>query len=610
MADAPSTAKRKKEVVIIGGGVAGCMTALQLAKNPDYHVTLLEAQDQILNGTSLLFSRVHLGGEYPLDLDTAKACLYGGVTMKWLLPDHIFSKAPPIRYLIGNNTQRFGENEESRLRKEADANQEFRGTRRKAKKVKKDDDTPKNGLTHARFWEMYQSLQRTYDSIIRDILDIFSVNRNSKLTPEEVEAGLYGSANDLLKVLSHSQYADCKNVYGGFQTQERGLNVPRFLATLQLGLEEEVKKGNITIRTNHKVKPSILGRGPDGRIKANKERGISGNFKNGFTVECENGENLKADLVVNAAWTGGPEITPLIYRSNKDIKVDVHRRAMMVIDLPEGWKTPGVFQLLGEHGDGGMLSPYNDKIALCYLPDKEAAYRLGSKELTSDHPAILPDEFPELTDAQKEAWSRQYYKLLQERFPLLKEHSYEQAKPRLILRDLMVPDKHLHMRKHQNVQEVRETRSLGMGGLIQGLNLRQEQQLSTTLLRTNDAIIEFKPGIFTVYPPKGTYALNTAIQASAMIDTRFALPDHALLVAPDMWELVKDGLYNDQYSLKNLQRPSDQYITDFCAKRQDLDPRMALDSWPELPLPSPWQGRFNPGGGGSRPVMSGGGRGV
>ena len=58
-----------------------------LAKNPKYHITLIEAQPHLLNGASCIASRLHLGGEYPLDTDTASVFTVTVVMLDALQPD-------------------------------------------------------------------------------------------------------------------------------------------------------------------------------------------------------------------------------------------------------------------------------------------------------------------------------------------------------------------------------------------------------------------------------------------------------------------------------------------------------------------------------------------
>jgi glycine/D-amino acid oxidase-like deaminating enzyme len=63
-----------KTIIIIGGGIAGCTTALELAKNnnPETEIIILEQSPEILQGTSARTpGRMGLGYHY-FDAETAK----------------------------------------------------------------------------------------------------------------------------------------------------------------------------------------------------------------------------------------------------------------------------------------------------------------------------------------------------------------------------------------------------------------------------------------------------------------------------------------------------------------------------------------------------------
>jgi hypothetical protein len=61
-----------KNIAIIGGGIFGATTAIELSRS-GYNVTLFEKHSDILMGaTSKSVLRLHLGFHYPRDLDTAK----------------------------------------------------------------------------------------------------------------------------------------------------------------------------------------------------------------------------------------------------------------------------------------------------------------------------------------------------------------------------------------------------------------------------------------------------------------------------------------------------------------------------------------------------------
>ena len=67
----------KCDVIVIGGGIFGCLTAIELSKK-GLRVQLHEKNDQIMIGASLNNqNRLHLGYHYPRDLETASQCQKG-----------------------------------------------------------------------------------------------------------------------------------------------------------------------------------------------------------------------------------------------------------------------------------------------------------------------------------------------------------------------------------------------------------------------------------------------------------------------------------------------------------------------------------------------------
>jgi len=69
--------KRGLSAIVIGGGIHGIMSAIELAKE-GFKTTILEKNAQILQGTSgATHNRAHLGYHYPRSDETAKECLEG-----------------------------------------------------------------------------------------------------------------------------------------------------------------------------------------------------------------------------------------------------------------------------------------------------------------------------------------------------------------------------------------------------------------------------------------------------------------------------------------------------------------------------------------------------
>lgn len=72
----------RADVAVIGGGIFGCLTAIELA-NKGFTVSLLEKNSDLLQGASLNNqNRLHLGYHYPRDVDTALQCQRGFADFK------------------------------------------------------------------------------------------------------------------------------------------------------------------------------------------------------------------------------------------------------------------------------------------------------------------------------------------------------------------------------------------------------------------------------------------------------------------------------------------------------------------------------------------------
>jgi glycine/D-amino acid oxidase-like deaminating enzyme len=65
------------DVVVVGGGIFGCLIAIELTKN-GHSVSLFEQNNNIMQGASLNNqNRLHLGYHYPRDFETVKQCQRG-----------------------------------------------------------------------------------------------------------------------------------------------------------------------------------------------------------------------------------------------------------------------------------------------------------------------------------------------------------------------------------------------------------------------------------------------------------------------------------------------------------------------------------------------------
>jgi glycine/D-amino acid oxidase-like deaminating enzyme len=88
--------KQKELHVVIGAGIAGCLSAI-FRSRAGYHVILLERQQAVSPGsypvcteTSNIVSENHSGAEYPFDPQSARDCLDGRIDNERLFPDVIY----------------------------------------------------------------------------------------------------------------------------------------------------------------------------------------------------------------------------------------------------------------------------------------------------------------------------------------------------------------------------------------------------------------------------------------------------------------------------------------------------------------------------------------
>ncbi len=548
----------REEVTIIGGGRGGVETALMLARQtvrdkntgnetPKYHITLIEAQNSLLNGASLIASRLHLGGEYPLDTQTAQDCLEGALMFKLLMPANVYTNVPPMKFLVAEETQKHGEKPES--------------------------TEDEKSLTMAKYEAAYKVIEHNYSLAVTQLKAKLHLQSNT-----EAEKLLFGPKSELFQKIpsgADDGYADYNKgdtkIAGGFQSKEPGINVGKFLATLQMELEREQEKGNITILTGHKV----------------SKDGIKGQLGK-FEVHCnKNGSEIiiPSSQVIVTAWKDGPEIIPHLGEDEKgrEKQVTVFKRAMLLVDLPAGWKTPPAFIMLGKHG--GMLSPYNDKTAICYLPIQEAAYR-KNYTLTDSQPS-LPADWDKITPEEKGNWAQRYFELLKERFPVLQDAS----NPRLIVRDTLSFQPDIDQRQYEAVSEVRSGKRMAMKQIAnQGMEQEQEQQLQQAmLLERGDHLppseVVGRPGLFTLYPTKATYATRSAVQATEMVMERSSQRNMETIIIPPEHPL--NCILNNmgKYSLAKMQEPKPLFMQRFAKQHPDLfgesqDMKITQDSWP------------------------------
>ena len=88
--------KHMKKIAVLGGGIAGVTTALELVKNDTNAVTLFESKAHILEGTSARTpGRMGLGFHYLADLDSAYQYLQSTVGFAKQFPGFILGRGQP-----------------------------------------------------------------------------------------------------------------------------------------------------------------------------------------------------------------------------------------------------------------------------------------------------------------------------------------------------------------------------------------------------------------------------------------------------------------------------------------------------------------------------------
>lgn len=612
----------KEEIAIIGGGLGGVMTALMLAKDPTYHVTLIEAQDGLLKGASSIAARLHLGGEYPLDPSTANDCLMGAVIWKLLMPNHgldesqenIYTPVPPMKFTVGKETHAYGE-----------AHPDEPGT-----------------LTLEKYHAAYRKIrdgyedEKGYHEGYRDIFE--KVKQGMGWDDATTAKALFGMPDDLIRPLEPEELRGYdKLVPGGFQSQELGLNIPKYLTMLVAEIESLQEQGRLTLMTNHKVQ----------EIETfDPEDTASGPAK--FRVQFEMAKPVDADQVVVAAWQGGPELTGVGMDGEFYKGITVSKRAMLIIDTPPGFSIPPAFIMQdGMHDDGAMLAAFNDKVALCYLPPKRIEEHIegikynkptayikdtlltDDNDVTSTTPSMPMDwrnwnqpmqllgsylgQYPGLVpehDAKdyswtrlqpQEKWTETYLALAKKRFPELEGAT----NARLAIFDTMNFQTGLHLRRHEAVEEVENDHLVHDS---QNITLRFSQR--TSLRVDLDLDLDLRPeerqpvvedekrhGLFTLYPTKATYSVHAALQAAAMVQERSARnqnpghPDYAERVSPPenmletlLAESVEQARQNiAHYSQGHMPEPSPEQYTKYFAANPHLSPKMLEPTWGQQP---------------------------
>lgn len=194
-----------KTVVIIGGGIAGCSAALELAEK-GYKVILLESKSELLSGSSdNTPCRLGLGFHYA-DQETA---------VKYLKSTLAFVKKYGSEYIVGNS-------------KSID-----HPLRRGRYFIVND-----SSFEHEKVLRIYKAIQKAY----------------AKLIEEDPKNAVFGESDNFYKILSVGKYKEQVNsdrVTVGIETAEQILDWPKFKTDL---IERVRSHPNITVKTSTSVK--------------------------------------------------------------------------------------------------------------------------------------------------------------------------------------------------------------------------------------------------------------------------------------------------------------------------------------------------------------------
>ena len=86
------------KIIVMGAGLSGTLTALELVKDPTVQVTLLEMGSEILPATSSSINecyRLHMGLHYAKDLPTATNCLHRSIEFARKFPGFVAGHDTP-----------------------------------------------------------------------------------------------------------------------------------------------------------------------------------------------------------------------------------------------------------------------------------------------------------------------------------------------------------------------------------------------------------------------------------------------------------------------------------------------------------------------------------
>lgn len=305
------------DAIVLGGGIAGCLSALKLAE-AGMIVVLVEKQEDILQGASNITpGRMGLGFHYE-HVDTAIAYLHATIEFVKAFPDFTIGRQDPGGYL-----------------------------QRGRYFIVKDSLFPAERILNT-----YQKIKEEY----------------ARLVEEDASNKVFGEPEDIFRILNLEEYEDDVNVdivELGIETAECLLDWPVFRTHL---IEKLNENKNLFILRNCVAQDfKYSSEGEEYVIKGLK---LNSNFKTYFEV--------KAPFVINATWEHVEEITNragIMYGLPKDGRTN-RLKVLAEVSLPEKLrKRNSMFFCMGPHS---MFSNMDNGIGLLsYAPNTNVTSSTG-----------------------------------------------------------------------------------------------------------------------------------------------------------------------------------------------------------------------------------------
>ena len=259
------------KIVIIGGGIAGCATALELA-NHSYEITLIERRDSLLSGSSNNTPcRIGLGFHYH-DEETAKKYLHAAVSIVKKYSEFLLAADKPQSHPY----------------------------RRGRYFVVDDSLFP------------LRNIESTFEVLKREYI---------KLITEDNRNAVFGDPIDFYRYLKIGEYQALVNpdrVIAGFETAEQILDWPRLKNYLTTQVETHPR---IRVFKNFEVTDIQRNTGhPRFFIKAKENSAVE--------------RHIETDFIINSSWEGIEKINYQAGFDNATEKRTNRLKVIVEIELP------------------------------------------------------------------------------------------------------------------------------------------------------------------------------------------------------------------------------------------------------------------------------------